>query len=126
MVSSFKKKIIKIPITRNGPKGIIFSLCLNNKSNDTGSAIKLAIIITNKERNGSNVTPDKIISLTSAPPRHSFLKINSPNFIIKYIIKKHKNPLNIDNKNAFVPRNTNFIIKIRIIGMKINRSGIIK
>ena len=52
MVSSFKKKMTKIPITKNGPKGIMFSLCLNKRNKDTGSAIKLAKMITNKERNG--------------------------------------------------------------------------
>ena len=70
------------PITKNGPKGTMFSFCLAYRNKELGNAIILAATTTNNgikilRNNSEVVTLEKIgavtkpiinINLTSAPP----------------------------------------------------------
>ena len=92
LLSNLKITIIKVAISKKGPKGITLSLLLKYKINDKGRAIKLDKKIVNKLIQGPKEHPIKNINFISPPPKDSFLKIKLPNNISKYIIRNAPNP----------------------------------
>lgn len=76
-----------------GPKGITCSLFFLYKSKEIGRAITLARKILITPRRGSKTKPITNNSLTSPPPKLSFLKIKLPANIIVYIIRNKARPL---------------------------------